>query len=270
MFDVYMEGQSVDPRTRVRMMMALVASLSVTTVAGSMGWASGRLSIGTVGPPSFPTSELSLHTMAPMVRTDPPPRPKAPNTEVTPSAVAARTSPNPRRGEPKAESSDGAPTEQVSKSQVGAADGAEDGVSSIPGPRSPGCVGVGCVPNAPIGDPPWTVDREKKQGKPDKAREALSVLKARGIYTPDPQAAALAKTKTGLGSRAPGTVKVEFCVGPSGKVSSAKVARRFSGDREVDRICRAAVEKWRFKPARVGGKARTTCSDVTFRIEFDG
>jgi len=269
MFDVYMEGQSVDPRTRMRMMMALVASLVVTTAAGSMSWASGRLSIGTVGPPSFSAAELSLHTMVPMIRMDPPPRPKAPSTDVAASAVAARTTPNPRRGEPKAESDDGAPTEQVSKNRVGSAEGSDDGEVGIPGPRSPGCVGVGCVPNAPIGKRPSIGVPSKPRTEP-KAREALSVLKARGIYTPDPTAAALAKTKTGLGSRAPGMVKVEFCVGPNGKVSSSKVTRRFSGDPAVDRICQAAVKKWRFKPARVGGKARTTCSDVTFRIEFDG
>ena len=51
MFEVYMEGHSVDPRMRARMMMALVASLAVTTAAGSLSWAAGRLSIGTVGPP---------------------------------------------------------------------------------------------------------------------------------------------------------------------------------------------------------------------------
>lgn len=270
MFDVYMEGQSVDPRTRMRMMMALVASLAVTTVAGSMSFAAGKLSIGTVGPPSFGAVELSIHTMAPMVRTDPPERPKAPATQAAASAVAARTTPNPRRGEPKAESNDGAPTEAVSKHRSGAPSGSNNGEIGIPGPRSQGCVGVGCVPNAPIGTPPSGRIPNKTGGEPDKAREALSVLKARGIYTPDPQAAALAKTKTGLGTRRPGMVKVSFCVGPNGKVSSSKVARKFSGDPEVDRICRAAVQKWRFKPARVGGKAHTTCSDVTFRIEFDG
>lgn len=270
MFDVYMEGQSVDPRTRMRMMMALVASLAVTTVAGSMSFAAGKLSIGTVGPPSFGAVELSIHTMAPMVRTDPPPRPKAPATKAAASAVAARTTPNPRRGEPKAESNDGAPTEQVSKNRAGFGSGSDEGEVGIPGPESRGCVGVGCVPNAPIGTRPLSRVPNKTGSGPQKAREALSVLKARGIYTPDPQAAALAKTKTGLGTRRPGMVKVSFCVGPSGKVSSAKIARKFSGDPEVDRICRAAVQKWRFKPARVGGKARTTCSDVTFRIEFDG
>lgn len=270
MFDVYMEGQSVDPRTRMRMMMALVASLAVTATAGSVSLAAGRLSIGTVGPPSFGAVELSLHSMAPMVRTDPPPRPKTPSTKAVASAVAARTTPNPRRGEPKAESNDGAPTEQVSKNPSGFESGSEDGEVGIPGPRSPGCVGVGCVPNAPIGKPSEIGVPSKTGAEPQKAREALSVLKARGIYTPDPQAATLAKTKTGLGTRRPGSVKVAFCVGPNGKVSSSKIARRFSGDPEVDRICRAAVQKWRFKPARVGGKARTTCSDVTFRIEFDG
>lgn len=270
MFDVYMEGQSVDPRTRMRMMMALVASLAVTTAAGSMSWASGRLSIGTVGPPSFTAAELSLHTMVPMIRTDPPPAPK-PTTEVAPAAVAARTTSNPRRGEPKTAPDDGAPTEAVSHRLTGSPDGSEDGERGIPGRDSRGCVGVGCVLDAPIGKPPEiTVPSKTGTETKKKTRETFAVLKARGIYTPDPRTAVLAKTKTGLGSRRPGVVKVDFCVGPNGKVSSSKVTQRFSGDPEVDRICRAAVQKWRFKPARAGGKARTTCSDVTFRIEFDG
>ncbi len=270
MFDVYMEGQSVDPRTRLRMMMALVASLTVTTAAGSMSWAVGRLSIGTVGPPSLSGVELSLHTMTPMVRIDPPPRPQTPSSEAAASAVAARSTPNPRRGEPSPPSEHGAPTEQVSEDPRGSESGSDEGDVGIPGPTSPGCVGVGCVPNAPIGAPPVIGMPNKSGGPSGQAREALSVLKARGIYTPDPKPSALAKTQAGLGNRRPGSVKVEFCVGPSGRVSSSKVTGRFSGDPEVDRICRAAVETWRFKPASVGGKARTTCSDVTFRIEFDG
>jgi len=109
-----------------------------------------------------------------------------------------------------------------------------------------------------------------RRREPEAQRAPLSVLRARAIYSPDPSAAALAKTKTGLGSHSPGQVKVQFCVGVRGKVSSATVVERFGSDPQVDRICRDAVKTWRFKPARVGGAAKTTCSEVTFDIHFEG
>ena len=37
----------------------------------------------------------------------------------------------------------------------------------------------------------------------------------------------------------------------------------------VDRICRDTVKQWRFRPFKVDGKARKTCSTVTFDIRFD-
>ncbi len=272
MFDVYMEGHSVDPRARARMMMALVASLAVTTAAGTMSWAAGRLSIGTVGPPSgVDMLELTLMTDLPPQKADPPERSKPAEPDDTRSSVAqARMTTRPRRGDRKP-SDDGPPTETATRNNTGVGDpsGTDDGEIGIPGPKNqPGCLGVGCIPDGPpiIRDP---LRPSVDPAKPQKERAPLSVLKARSVYTPDPQPAALAKTKTGLGSRAPGAVKVEFCVGTDGRVSSAKIAKRFGSDPEVDRICKAAVKKWRFKPATMGGKKRTTCSDVTFDIRFE-
>lgn len=272
MFEIYMEGHSVDPRARARMMMALVASLVVTTAAGSMSWAAGRLSIGSVGPPQgIDFMELTLLTDAPLPKADPPPAPKRPeSTDDAPSTAAAMTTVRPKKGDRAASDEGGPPTESGQPAKVGRPDGFEDGKAGIPGltPRS-GCLGVGCLPDAPIINRPPTGDPRPDE-KDTTERAPLSVLRARAIYTPDPPVAALAKTKTGLGSRAPGRVKVEFCVGTDGRVRSSKVVQRFGSDPEVDRICLSAVKKWRFKPAQVDGRAKTTCSDVTFDIRFDG
>ena len=272
MFEVYMEGHSVDPRMRARMMMALVASLAVTTAAGSLSWAAGRLSIGTVGPPQGSEMlELTLLTDMPPQQAKPPERPEESKPDTESSVAAAKMTTRPRRGETPSDD-DGPPTEEPGKHRsVGDPTGSDDGKPGITGIRNQqGCLGVGCVPNGPIiADPPIPGVRQPKTNVDATERAPLSVLRARSIYTPDPPSAALAKTKTGLGSHAPGRVKVDFCVGTDGRVSSAKVTKRFGSDPEVDRICKAAVKKWRFKPARVAGKARTTCSDVTFDIRFE-
>ena len=47
------------------------------------------------------------------------------------------------------------------------------------------------------------------------------------------------------------------------------MSRRFPGDTAVDAIVRKTVKRWRFKPWMVGGKARRTCSSVSFQIHFD-
>lgn len=274
MFEVYMEGHSVDPRVRARMMMALLASLAVTTAAGSLSWAAGRLSIGTVGPPQGSEMlELTLLSDMPPQQAKPPERVEETESETESSVAAARMTTRPRKRGQEPASTDAAPTEAVGKQRsAGDPNGDENGDLGIIGNRNQiGCLGVGCVPDGPIiADPPIGGVRKPKTKDDATERAPLSVLKARSIYTPDPPSAALAKTKTGLGSHAPGRVKVEFCVGTDGRVSSAKVTKRFGSDPEVDRICKAAVKKWRFKPARVGGKARTTCSDVTFDIQFEG
>ncbi len=271
MFDVYMEGHGVCAQQRARMMMALVASLTITTAAGVASWGAGRLSIGLVGPPQgFDVLELSLVTDMPPQQAEPPPRPAADEPQDASSVAAARMTTRPPRGERPPADDGGPPTEgPADRRPVGDSSGDDRGELGIVGPGTQaGCLGVGCVPTGPIGAPPATGVPTRARRDDATERAPLSVLKARSVYTPDPKPEVLAKTKTGLGSRAPGRVKVEFCVGTDGRVSSANVTQRF-GDPEVDRVCAAAVKRWRFKPARMGGQARTTCSDVTFQIQFE-
>ena len=272
MFEMYMEGHGVDPRARARMMMALVASLVMTTAAGSMSWAAGRLSVGSVGPPQgLDFMQLTLLTDAPVPKTDPPPAPPRPHdaSDDAPQSAKATTTHRPRRGDPAPVDDEGPPMEGA-RASVGDPNGFEGGERGVLDARSSvGCLGVGCLPGAPLHTRPPIGNPTRPKAEVSE-RAPLSILRARSIYTPDPAAAALAKTKTGLGARAPGRVKVEFCVGTDWRVSSSKVVWRFGGDPEVDRICQSAVKTWRFKPARVGGQAKTTCSDVTFEIQFEG
>jgi TonB family protein len=272
MFEVYMEGHAVSPQQRAQMMKALAVSLGITLAAGVASLTAGRLSISTVGAPrGQEVLQLSMFSELPTsVVKPPPPPPKKTSASENPAVAAAKMTTRPRRGDPPQGESSDFPTEVVSKNPGSGSDGSDDGDTGIPGSANkPGCIGPMCVPDAPISRVGPAVGTRKARAEPEKAREALSTIKARGIFTPDPSAAALAKTKTGLGNQRSGRVKVEFCVGPSGKVSSSRVLKRFGGDPEVDRVCKAAVDRWRFKPARLAGKARTTCSEVTFDIEFD-
>ncbi len=270
MFDVYMEGQRVDPRLRARMMMAVLAATAVTMAAGAASWTMGRLSVSSVGAPQA-RDVLELALVPDFIhRSEPPPRPERPEPEV--KAAAAAMSPDAgRKSAAPTESVEVAPTDDLTigtatprRTPVGIGSGG--GGPGVPGPKQQGCVGPGCLPEIKrIGDPP----PRRRPSEKAVERAPLSVLKARSIYSPDPKASDLAKTKTGLGARRPGTVKVEFCVGPRGMVASAKIKRRFGSDPGVDKVCLDAVKRWRFKPARIDGKARTTCSDVTFDLRFE-
>jgi TonB family protein len=93
-------------------------------------------------------------------------------------------------------------------------------------------------------------------------------VKARAIFTPDPDRQSLAKTPTGMGSRRAGSVTVSFCTGASGRTNTVTIADSF-GDRHVDAVARKAVQRWRFRPMLVDGRPMKTCSKVTFRIEFE-
>ena len=41
------------------------------------------------------------------------------------------------------------------------------------------------------------------------------------------------------------------------------------GDPAIDRVCRDAVKRWRFSPAKVAGQGRRACSEASFRIDFE-
>jgi TonB family protein len=95
-----------------------------------------------------------------------------------------------------------------------------------------------------------------------------ALFELRALYDQGPSVGRLARTRTGRADpEAHGLVIIAFCVAHTGKVESTRVIKRFPGDREVDRIVREAVRKWRFKPA--GRMLRATvCAEASFEITF--
>lgn len=98
--------------------------------------------------------------------------------------------------------------------------------------------------------------------------EPIAAVRARCIYCPDPDQRKLASTSNGMFNRRNGRNQTQFCVDTKGSVSSVKTVQKFPGDPGVDGICRQTVKKWRFKPQRIAGRARETCSTVTFDLQF--
>ncbi len=272
MFDVYMQGQGVDPRTRARMMMALVAAMGVTVSAAAASWAVGKMSVRRVGAPNpLAVIELAMAVDLPQSQAEPPPRPEPVEPAAAATSPAATGASQPAPDEAPTETPSELPSPRTQPASTPEGGEGVPGVPGVPGLGGPGCLGAGCVPGGPPRPPRRVGVFTPRQTETDTTvREPLSSIRVRSLYTPDPKTADLAKTKTGLGARRPGTVEVEFCVGPNGRVANAKVVHGFSGDPGIDRVCKNAVKSWRFKPAQLNGKARTVCSEVSFEIRFDG
>ncbi len=95
----------------------------------------------------------------------------------------------------------------------------------------------------------------------------IEAVMAHSLYTPDPEAKALAGTKAGLFDRRPCTSVIAFCVDEKG-VSRDVHSERSCYDPKVDEVCRLAVKKWRFKPFIVNGDAQEICTEVSFDLRF--
>ncbi|MBC8071337.1 MAG: energy transducer TonB [Deltaproteobacteria bacterium] len=99
------------------------------------------------------------------------------------------------------------------------------------------------------------------------AKVPLSVVRERLRFSPDPSRAELLRTPAGARGQG-GTSVVEFCIDTDGRVDDVRT-RRSAGDREIDRICREALSRWRFQPLAVRGKATRTCSEMSFVVAFE-
>lgn len=266
MFDLYMQEQQFDPRVRARLIVSLLAATAVTTGAMALMWTAQQFSIGQVRAPSS-RAEVML-----TLSTDPPPPPAPPPRHEGAAAdtndSAPSSAPKAKRAEPELDelpTDDFAPATGKAKPQgeTGVPDGGGGGTPGLKGGGGTPCLGPMCGPTpTPIGLP--TTPRA-----PAIVRKPLSSLRAHSIFTPDPDRKALAKTTTGMTSRRSGKVSVGFCIEASGKVTSTSLKRKFGGDPSVDKLCLAAVKRWRFRPAKVAGQARRTCSEVTFDLRFD-
>ncbi len=108
----------------------------------------------------------------------------------------------------------------------------------------------------------------QKKKRRNNVRPIGSIM-AHAMFTPDPDPRQLAATKAGRGDRETGVSKVAFCVDEKGRTKDIRVVRKYPGDAGVDRICRQAVTKWRFKPFFSNGKKVVVCTTMKFEIVFE-
>ncbi len=109
-------------------------------------------------------------------------------------------------------------------------------------------------------------DRLDARGFSGKSYVSASSLMSRAIYYPDPNPKVLAQTKTEKNRPMRGKTSVAFCVDHTGRTRDIRTTRRFPNDAEIDRICRAAVARWRFVPR---SPHKVSCTTVTFHLIFE-
>ncbi|HET6584311.1 MAG TPA: TonB family protein [Nannocystaceae bacterium] len=260
MFDVYMHAHAIDPRAQ-RTMVALVGVATLAT-ALSIGTAmvGERLGVTRVGAPQV-EGILVLPmdvTVAPLV----PPPPKLEPTRDDAAAATVASSPDPKPHVDR----ELAPIEDAQATHPPATRLGPDvtGPTSLMRSTAPphlACVVPGTCATAPPRPP-------KPPAPPARTFESIDVTRERALASPDPPTDQLARTPAGI-TRRSGSSTVAFCVGTDGKTTDVRT-RKSSGDPDVDRICRDTVaRRWRFQPFAVDGRARTTCSEVTFQIAFE-
>lgn len=260
MFEHYLQQHEPDRKRRLRVTIA--AHLAALATASGLGftWLMGKLQIAQVAPPtaSFVLVQMSMDTPPP-----PPPPPPAP----------ARAEPETERQVPDEPQTDLVPVDIIEPLKP-------------PKPR-PGPVGNGPptstgtapfgVPGIGIGVPgvnralpnPGTSVIPRQQDKPsDRVPAALSIVRSQAIYTPDPSRDRLAATRAGMFDKRPGENETGFCVDIDGRTTDVKTIKPFPNDPAVDEVIRTTIKSWRFKPFKIEGRARKTCTSQVFRISF--
>jgi TonB family protein len=248
-----------------RLCVATLISVGMTATGLVGSWALEQLGIERVGAPrsTFELVEFSLLAPKPI-------KPPPPPDDIEAIAGGGGGDPGPKLEKPEPPIDAGIDAELPSNRipeigsrgqggipQIGGGGGCPAGIcgsgpiSSIPGP---GCVGPNCGVAA-------------KRPEPPPAKVAFSALHC--LACPDPDRAELRRTPSSLRKRG-GEVALRFCVDARGVVEAGSLDMIESfGDAEVDRIIRAAVSRWRFKPMQIAGEPRRACSERSFRITFD-
>lgn len=256
---------------RRRLMIGALAAATLSMALGLTSWTANKLGITRVAPPKNSYS-VTLQVL------EPPPPPAPP--PAAPAAATTQAEDRPADSdEPVPPEPDDPPTEVVPidldarpRASVPVPTGLHgsgkggSGVPGVPGIGSscplPPCIGTNQMIGRPVVPQPKTPAAEPVQAP-------IKAVMATSIFSPNPDQARLSRTATGRSHRRPGKTTVSFCIDGGGKTYDVRTSRRFPGDPEVDEICRSTVSKWRFSPQRVGGKARSTCSAVTFDIHFE-
>jgi TonB family protein len=264
MFEATLTSAAPDRQRTQRLLFATLISIGVTTAGLAGSWVLERMGIDRVGGPrsTFELVEFALLAPKPIDPPPPPPDETIVNggggdpgpklediVEPTP-AVADVESALPSNRIPDIGSS--------GKGGIPTGAGCPGGICGS-GPPSAlfgsgnGCVGPHCV--------------VAKRPDPAPAEVAFTALQC--LACSDPDRAELRRTASSMRKR-DGSVALRFCVDVRGRVDADSIDVTDSfGDVEVDRIIRATVSGWRFKPMQVGGEARRACSERRFRITFD-
>ncbi len=272
-FETLLVDTAIIDQRRRRMMASLLMAATLSMAAGTAMWLGDKLGISAVPPPTNAYAVTLSLQLAP-----PPPRalPERPKGEAAAdpkrTESQAQVQPEPEVPEevapldlddpPVRRTSTPGPSTTTTTTGGGPSKGL--GLGGGGGIGGPGCLLPPCTKiGQPPRIPPVSTPRIPVVATP------LRAAMARALYSPNPDSKKLARTKTGLTHRSPGRSTVSFCIDPGGRTSDVETRRPFRGDAQVDRICRETVQKWRFKALRVGGKARKSCTQVTFDIEFD-
>ncbi|MBK6917008.1 MAG: energy transducer TonB [Deltaproteobacteria bacterium] len=264
MFDTYMIAHAIDPGFRRRVTISLGAALVGSALAIASYLGVEKLGVARVGAPHVELDVL-MATTVPAPSAAPPPA--APPAAAAPEEPAAADDPPPEDHRARVEE---VPLESSRPRARGEAGTGVPTGSGIPGLHG---LGVGPVRDGPPCPIPGTCVATPPPVRPPtpvaaaSTKVPLSVVKSRLRFSPNPTQAELARTPAGIARRG-GTSVVEFCIDPAGKVEQVRT-RKSAGDREIDRLCREAVARWRFSPTQVQGHGVRTCSESSFEITFD-
>jgi protein TonB len=258
---------------RRRLMVGALAAATLSMALGLTSWTADKLGISRVAPPKH-TYAVPLQVLEPPPPPAPPPAAPAAATNDADDRPAAQDADEPVPPEPDDAPMEVVPIDLDARPQarvavptgLGGGGKSGSGVPGIPGTGS-GCLLPPCIGTQPMIGRPIVPQPKTPAAEPVQA--PIKAVMATSIFTPNPDQSRLSRTETGRSHRRPGKTTVAFCIDGGGKTYDVRTRRSFPGDPEVDEICRSTVSKWRFSPQRVGGKARSTCSSVTFDIHFE-
>lgn len=254
MFESYMRYQYADPRGRRQMTLSALVAGALTLSTITLAWAASKMEITRVDAPTMDTILFQLGADAPMP--PPPPPPPIGGDEIEDTPDKPDTPPDevlPRLEEVIPKASPRAQGSRDGAVKGGVPNGVRGGV--------PNGISIGVPTNTRLTDIPTY--RPPPTTSTPTPPEPIAAVMARGVYTPNPDP----RLFMGKRDRRPCTNRTHFCVDAGGRTAEVRTAKS-CGDADVDRICRDAVKKWRFKAATVGGEARRSCSVVEFSLTF--
>ncbi|MEM7155024.1 MAG: hypothetical protein AAF799_19405 [Myxococcota bacterium] len=267
------DHQELSDQRRRLMSSALMAAIVSIGVGTSM-WVTEKLGINAVAPPKN-VYQVTFQLNQVVPPTTPPPAPKVDPVKDTAAGGAAAqrktVSVKPEPPEAEAPALEPVPARSRPKPVSGSPlpPGVKPGLGSIGIPGGPPGIGTCITPPCAENPPPRRPISPIRPEPKDLTRAPIKTVMAKARYSPDPDVHALARTTTGRTNRRPGRSTVSFCVDDTGHTVDVRTRRAFGGDPEVDRICRQTVSSWRFYPLKVGGRARKTCTSVTFELRFE-